>query len=326
MKKILVWICILAFAGIVDTCYYVIKSSSALENQNNVVLTSPVNGTTTQNATSTKKTASKSTSLLGGIFGSDDGPSHFTLVKENAAYNLSNTEMQLYNNTNTFSAAATKLYNKIEGNIYDSYYVAQMDYRTVVNLNNFITYDGIRYYEVYNYYVMPLEGTIANPVGINSPNGTIYNYAGLDSTFYISATGQTMTTSEAQDKGTTNPLNSSLTSAQIQNQLEKIAIEYNAGATTSPGVTTTAYINNTTVVDGITYYQVGLSCPSGSHQEFHVRGSETEASFFMDPNGRVWQNKDQAFLYGGYFYQGIHFGKINYYNDAADPNWKTKHY
>lgn len=323
MKKILVWICILAFAGIVDTCYYVIKSSSALESQHNVVLSSPANGTSN---TQTKSTSDKSTSLLGSLIGSSSGPSHSTLVKENAAYNLSSTEMQLYNNTNTFSAAATKLYNKIEGNIYNSYYVNQLDYRTVVNLNNFVTYDGIRYYKVYNYYITPTEGTIANPVGISSPNGTIYNFAGLDSTFYICATGQTMTDSDAENKGNENPLNSNLTSAQIQNQLEKIAIEYNAGATTSPGVTVQPYMQYSTEVNGVTYYQVVLNCPSGNHSQFHVRGSETQASFYMEPNGRIWQTKNQAFLYGGYFYDGIHFGKINYYQNAFDSNWQKNHF
>lgn len=328
MKKILLWVFILAFAGIVDTCYYIIKSSYALEHpQGQVLLSSPSQsntGTNNTNETTQSKKTDKKTGLLDKLFGSD-GPSHSQLVKENAQYNLTQAEMEVYNNTNTFSAAAAKLYNKIESNIYDQYYVQQMHYRTVVNLNNFVTYDGIRYYEVFNYYNLPTAGTIANPVGIKSPNGTMYNYTGLESIFYIDALGDTMTVSKAKADGIENPLNSNLTPAQIENQLTKISIEFTSGATTMPGVTAKPYLQYSKVVDGETYYQVVLNCPVPNQQEFQLRGSRTTAEFYMNPNGRIWQDKQQAFLYSGYFYKGIHFGKINYYYNAFDPNWNKNH-
>lgn len=310
MKKIIIWICILAFAGIVDSCFYIIKSSKAVLNMQS----------TTASSTSTPACAKPKDSIVSAIF-SSTGSSHSQLVASNATYNLTNAEMQLYNNSDTFSEAATKLYNKIEQGIYSSYYVDQLGYRTVVNLNNFVTYEGIRYYKVYNYYVIPSEGTISNPQGISDPNGTPDNYTGLVSTYYICATGQQLSLQKAQNDATANSLNSNLTNAQIVNQTKKIMTEYVKGQTTMPGVTATIYLDSNTTVDNTTYYQATLSNPSGKQSNMQVRGAETQAIMFADPNGRIWQTKDQAFLYSGYYYNGLRFDGQNFYYNAFDPQW-----
>ena len=311
MKKIIIWIGILVFALIIDSCFYIIKSSDNIESMHSAVSTS---------GSSTLTHAMPKESVISSVF-SDDKHSHTTLVSANAKYNLTNAEMQLYNNSDTFSSAATSLYNKIEEGIYSSYKINKLGYRTVVNLNNFVTYDGIRYYRVYNYYTIPSEGTISNPEGITNPNGSPDNYAGLLSTYYICVTGQTLTVSEAKSDGTKNPLNGSLTNAQIENQIKKIAIEYTKGETTMPGVTSNVYLTSTTSVDGVTYYQTTLSCPSGKQSEMQLRGTQTQAIFFMEPNGRVWQTKDQAFLYAGYYYDGLRFDGQTYFYNAFSKNW-----
>lgn len=314
MKKIIIWICILAFAGIADTCFYIIKSSENSEAlQANSSKPSVVTGMPTP------PTAKPKSSILGLV--TDSGQSHADLVAENAKYNLTNAEMELYNNSATFSEAASTLYNKLEESVYTSYYVNQLGYRTVVNLNNFVTYDGIRYYEVYNYYVIPSAGTISNPQNIPNPNGTPYNYAGLLSNYYLCATGQQISVSTANSEGTKNPLNSNLTTAQLGNQLVKIATEYVRGATNMPGVTASVDFNQKSTVNGTTYYQLTLNCPSGKQEEFQIRGSEHEALMFADNNGRIWQNADQAGLYAGYYYEGARFDGKTYFYNAFDTNW-----
>ncbi|MGL4450281.1 MAG: hypothetical protein ACRCTZ_03690 [Sarcina sp.] len=314
MKKILIWICILAFAGIIDTCFYVIKSSESIETLHTSTATSA-----SQTGMQTPAQA-KPKDSVGSLF-SSDGPSHAQLVTENAKYNLTNAEMELYNSSATFSEAATSLYNKLEENVYTSYQVNQMGYRTVVNLNNFVTYEGIRYYRVYNYYTIPMEGTLPNPEGITNPNGTQYNYTGLISTYYLCATGQQLSVKDAQDEGTQNPLNSNLSQTQIENQIKKIMTEYVKGETSMPGVTASVYFNSNTSVNGVTYYQTTLTCPSGKQSEFQVRGSEHEAIMFAEPNGRIWQTKDQAYLYAGYYYDGLRFDGQTFFYNAFDKNW-----
>ncbi|MGL4760753.1 MAG: hypothetical protein ACRC6T_09535 [Sarcina sp.] len=313
MKKILIWICILAFAGIIDTCFYVIKSSESIESLHNSTVAAAT-------GMQTPPPAKPKDSVVGTLF-SSDGPSHTKLVSENAQYNLTNAEMELYNNSATFSQAATKLYNKLEASVYTSYNVDQLGYRTVVNLNNFVTYEGIRYYRVYNYYSIPMEGTLANPEGITNPNGTVYNYTGLVSTYYLCASGEQLPVSQAQSDGTANPLNSNLSQTQIENQVKKVMTEYVKGETSMPGVTATVYLNSNTTVSNTTYYQTTLSCPSGKQSEFQVRGSEHEAIMFANPNGRIWQTKDQAFLYAGYYYEGLKFDGQTFFYNAFNKNW-----
>ena len=315
MKKILIWICILAFAGIIDTCFYVIKSSESIEALHNSAMSN-----TAQNGIKQPTHAKPKDSLVNALF-SSKGPSHSKLVAENAKYNLTNAEMELYNNSVTFSQAATKLYNKLEESVYTPYQVNQMGYRTVVNLNNFITYQGIRYYRVYNYYTIPMEGTLSNPEGIKNPNGTEYNYTGLLSTYYLCATGQELSAKEGESEGIKNPLNSNLSQVQIENQIKKIMTEYVKGKTSMPGVTANVYLNSNTSVNGIKYYQTTLNCPSGKQSEFQVRGSEHEAIMFVEANGRIWQTKDQAFLYAGYYYDGLRFDGQSFFYNAFDKNW-----
>lgn len=317
MKKVIIWICILAFAGIVDTCFYFIDSSDSIIQAHaaSVTATSQTNTNSTDNITQ-KADKTNSVSKLS----SSSTPSHSQLVEENANYNLTNAEMELYNNSNTFSPAATKLYNQLENCIYTSYNVNQLGYRTVVNLNNFITIDGIRYYDIFNYYTIPTEGTISNPQGIANPNGSVYNYAGLVSNYYMCATGQKLTAKQSQN-GTKNPLNSNLTDAQITNQLTKIMTEYVKGATQMPGVTASINLNANTNINNINYYQVTLSNPSGDQSNMQLRGTRTEAIFYASTNGRIWQTKDQAFLYSGYYYKGIKFDGQTYFKNAFDKNW-----
>ncbi|WP_297521930.1 hypothetical protein [uncultured Clostridium sp.] len=315
MKKILIWICILAFAGIIDTCFYVIKSSESIENMHNTTVAQ-----TTATGMQTPTHAKPKESVVGALF-SSDGPSHSKLVSENAKYNLTNSEMELYNNSATFSAAATTLYTKLEESVYTSYNVDKLGYRTVVNLNNFVTYEGIRYYRVYNYYSMPMEGTLANPEGLTNPNGTIYNYTGLLSTYYICASGQQLNVKEAQSDGTQNPLNSGLSQTQTENQIKKVMTEYVKGKTSMPGVTASVYLNSNTIVSGKTYYQTTLTCPSGKQNEFQLRGSEHEAIMFADPSGRIWQTKDQAYLYSGYYYEGLRFDGQTFFYNAFNKKW-----
>lgn len=311
MKKIIIWICILAFAGIIDACIYIIDSSDSVIQMHNAANVS--NDATTTAQTDTQSSTSS--------FFSSNGQSHSQLVEENAAYNLTNAQIQLYNNSATFSQEATKLYQKLEAGVYTSYYVNQLGYRSVVNLNNFVTYDGIRYYQIFNYYVIPTEGTISNPAGVTNPNGTPYNYTGLVSTYYMCATGQKLSTEKAEQDGTKNPLNQNLTDAQLVNQITKVMTEYVKGETSMPGVTASVNLNADTTVNGVTYYQTTLSNPSGKQSNMQVRGAETEAMMFADANGRIWQTKDQAFLYSGYYYDGIKFDGQTYFKNSFDPKW-----